>query len=254
MLATPLFAWYTDSVPSNAISFHFHVCASSSTQDQLKDQLKDQLEDKFDTLREQAQLSQSRSEERSSEALRRSVAAGAARACVAQRELLKTRERLSSAEGALAEAERRAKAEEFLKLAQEAACLRAHEECAQQKQETESLAEELQTAREYAAGLRALVVAWEEQDGVGMGGREGARVVVEQDRVGAESREVVAGGNPMCREIMDEYEGAVDRAEGLEQMVEKHVANEDRLMEDIHGLRNRIEELEVNAHLALFTF
>ncbi len=232
--------------------------STSTLLDQLEGRLK-QLQDDYDTLSEQARFSQSRGEaleaglERSAEALRRAVAAGAARACVAQRELLEARARLCSVEEALAEAERRAEGEEFFKLAQEAACLRALEACARQEEEAEGLAEELEAARGYAKGVRALLVAREEQDGVGMAGGEGAWMVVE-DRVGVESREAVAGVAAMWRDMMDECQGAVDRAQGLEQMVDELVADEDRLVEDVQGLRRKIEELEVNAYLGLCMF
>lgn len=214
-----------------------------------------QLQDDYDTLSDQARFSQSRSQEleadleRSAEALRRAVAAGTARACVAQRRLLEAEASLSAAEEALEEAERRAEGEGFFRLAQEAASARAREACADRDREIECLAEELGDARGYAEGVRALLVAREEEVVVGGGGGEwtvgGGVGEGGEGTVEAELREAVVGGAVMCRELMGEHESAMERVRGLEQMVDELVEDEDRLVEEVCGLQHRIEELEV---------
>lgn len=225
-----------------------------------------QLQDDYDTLSDQARFSQSRSQEleadleRSAEALRRAVAAGTARACVAQRRLLEVEASLDVAEGALAEAERRAEGEEFFRLAQEALSARAREACADRDAEIECLVEELGAARGYAEGVRAMLVAREEEDeeeeageaGGGewaVGGAAGGGAAVE-----AQSREAMACGAVMCRELMGEHESAMERVQGLEQMVEELVGDEDRLVEEVCGLQHRIEELQVNGGFASARF
>lgn len=208
-----------------------------------------QLQDDYDTLSDQARFSQSRSQEleadleRSGEALRRAVSAGTARACVAQRQLLETEASLSVAERALVEAERRAEGEEFFKLAQEAVSLRAEETCAERDQQIECLVEELGAARGYAEGVRALLVAREEEGVAGgewtVGGAEGGKVETE-------SREAMVGGAAMCRELMGENESAMEKVQGLEQMVDELVGDEDRLVEEVCCLQHRIEEMQVD--------
>ena len=216
-----------------------------------------QLQDDYDTLSDQARFSQGRSQEleadleRSAEALRRAVAAGTARACVAQRQLLETEASLSATEGALTEAERRAEGEEFFKLAQETVSARAAEACAERDQRIECLVEELGAARAYAEGVRALLVASEEEAVMGVGGGEwAAGGVVDGGKVEEESREAMVGGIAMCRELMGEHESAMERAmekvRELEQMVEELVGDEDRLVEEVCGLQHSIEELQVN--------
>eukprot|EP00903_Cladosiphon_okamuranus_P015003 g13882.t1 len=213
-----------------------------------------QLQDDYDTLSDQARFSQSRNQEleieleRSAEALRRAVAAGTARACVAQRQLLATEASLYVTEKALAEAERRAEVEEFFKLAQEAVSARAEAACAERDQQIECLEEELGAARGYADGVRALLVVREEEEDelVEAGGGGWAAGGLDGGKVEAESREAVVDGAVMCRELMGEHESAMERVRGLEQMVDELVGDEDRLVEEVCGLQERIEELQAN--------
>lgn len=206
-----------------------------------------QLQDDYDTLSEQAQFSQSRNEEleasldRSAEDLRRAIAAGTARACVTQCQLLDIEARLFVSEEGRIEAERRAEGEEFFKLAQESVSERVEEACAQREQQIECLVEELGAAHGYAEGLRALLAARQE-------GQEEAACQEEwmvEGTVEVESREAMVGGAVMCRELMEENETAVEKMQGLEQTVDELVGDEDRLVEEVCGLQHRIQELEV---------
>lgn len=232
--------------------FRFFRCltsTSTSSIDKVESRLK-QLQDDYETLSDQARFSQSRNQEleadleHSAEALRRAVAAGTARACVAQRQLLETEKRLSVVEEELVEVERRAEGEEFFKLAQQALSLRAEEACAERDQQMECLVEELGVARGYAEGVRALLVAREEDEEVG--GKKSAVAGADGGKMEAESREAMVGSAVMCRELMGEYEGAMEKAQGLEQMVDELVGDEDRLVEEVCGLQHRVEELQVN--------
>lgn len=183
-----------------------------------------QLQDDYDTLSDQAQFSQSRADE-------------------LEAALDRTTEELSAVEEQLDDAERRAEGEEFFKLAQEAISAQTKQACVDRDERIECLSEELEAAEGYAEGLRALLAAGEEGDRGGCGwAAEGGALV---SKVEAESREGMVGGAVMCREMMGDYESAVARAEGLEQTLEELVGDEDRLVEEVHGLGHRIQELKV---------
>lgn len=228
------------NMPNNPTPIPCLVVCVFQTDGRLK-----QLQDDYDTLSDQAQFSQSRNQEleasleRSAEDLRHAIAAGTARACVTQFQLLDTRARLSVTEEELIEAERRAEGEEFFKLVQEGRSVQAREECAQREQQIECLREELGAAQGYAEGLRSLLAAKEEEDEAV---QEGWMV---EGKLGEESREAMVGGAAICRELMEECESAVEQVHGLAQTLDELNEDEDRLVEEVCGLQLRVQELEV---------
>lgn len=205
-----------------------------------------QLQDDYDTLSEQAHFSQSRNQEleasldRSAEDLRRAIAAGTARACVTQFQLIDLRARLCETEEEVMEAERRAEQEEFFKLVQEGVSVRAEEACAQRDQQIECLVEELSAAQGYMEGIRSLLATE---------GGDGADAVQEgwvlESKVEEESREALVEGVVMSRALMDECESAVEQVQGLKQTLDELNGDEDRLVEEVCGLQVSIQELEV---------
>eukprot|EP00904_Undaria_pinnatifida_P004353 jgi/Undpi1/13919/HiC_scaffold_9.g03570.m1 len=214
---------------------------------QLEGRLK-QLQDDYDTLSEQAEFSQGRADdlqvslERAAEDLRRAIAAGVARACVAQGSLLQVEAKVALVEGELEEANRRGDGQEFFKLAQEALRVKAEEACAEREQEVELLGQELEAAEAYAEGVRMLL------EGGGVGGGEGVgwtardvEGVVERGEVGLGEVALDVG---VFRGMVEEQERAEEKVEELGQMLTELVADEDRLVDEIHGLRDIIKGLE----------
>ena len=234
-------------------NYHYHL------HKQLEGRLK-QLQDDYDTLSEQAEFSQGRADdlqaslERAAEDLRRAIAAGVARSCVAQKSLLEAEAHATLVEGELEESERRAEGQEFFRLAQEALRLRAEEACAEREQQIEILAQELDVAEAYADGVRMLLGVHEEgagEGGVGSGrGGEGWAArdmegVVEAAERGRRGERESAVDVRLLRGMAEEQERSSEKVEELGQMMAELVEDEDRLVDEIHGLRETVEGLEV---------
>lgn len=229
------------------------------TRFQLEGRLK-QLQDDYDTLSEQAHFSQSRAEEleagleSAAEDLRRATSAGVARACVAQAALFRERAQLADVEEELADAERRAEGEEFFKLAQRKLTASAEGVCAERERTIELLEEELDAAKAYAGAVRVLLDAREVTE-AGPAGVWGSSVDVESARAAAEAeaavaaergaREAAAADARVLRAMMEEHEAAADRIEELEKVVVELEHDENRLVDEVCALRQRIQDIEV---------
>lgn len=146
----------------------------------------------------------------------------------------------------LIEAERRAEGEEFFKLAQKEVSVRAEEACAQREQQIECLVEELRAAQGYAEGLRSLLAAEGQGDEVAQWGW------MVEGEIEEEARETMVEGAVMCRELMEECEGALEQVQGLEQTVDELIGDEDRLVEEVCALQHKIQELEVRTSFLMY--
>lgn len=162
---------------------------------------------------------------------------------MAQGSLLQVEAKVALVEGELEEANRRGDGQEFFKLAQEALRVKAEEACAEREQEVELLGQELEAAEAYAEGVRMLL------EGGGVGGGEGVgwtardvEGVVERGEVGLGEVALDVG---VFRGMVEEQERAEEKVEELGQMLTELVADEDRLVDEIHGLRDIIKGLEV---------
>ncbi|CAM9386775.1 unnamed protein product, partial [Sphacelaria rigidula] len=122
-----------------------------------------QLQDDYDTLSHQAEFSADRAEKLESdlaaagEDLRRAVAAGVSRACVAQRAYRLAAAEAQATQEELQDAERRLDGETFFKTVQEGLVREGEETCALRDETIEGLQEELEVTRAYANALRELL-------------------------------------------------------------------------------------------------
>lgn len=155
---------------------------------------------------------------------------------------------LSVVKEALANAERRAEGEEYLRLAQEAVSTRALEACSDRDQEIERLQKQLGAARRYAEGVRALFAARQGDQEVRVRGSKSTVGDVVGGNEETASSEAMAGGigAGMCREPTGTQEGAMERVQRLERMMDEFVWDQDRLMDEVCGPQSSVEELQVN--------
>lgn len=233
-----------------------------------------QLQDDYDTLSQQAEFSADRADELESslatavEDLRRAVAAGVARACVAQRSF-----RLALAETAivredLQEVERRAEGETFFRAVQERLAAEAREVCVRRGEEIEYLAQELDAARRYATAISRLLdsecVSSREVEGERAAAfedverlRVAIRETVEDSCVGTVAAAAFVEMVVACeadldeaeRRLRDTEEERVRTVQGMEQAVAEFARCEAevqaQLRVDVETLQLNIQEMEV---------
>ncbi|CAN0210254.1 unnamed protein product [Ascophyllum nodosum] len=182
-----------------------------------------QLQDDYDTVSEQARFSQGRVEELEQDLERTAE------------DLLRARAHAEVVEDRLIETECRAEVEEFFKLAQKELTDQAQQVCADREQTIELLAEELEAAKAYASGVRILLATQQEEviergpwlvDNVelahAVGGMRSAAAQAQENAV----------STGLLSSMMEEHEGAVERIEELESIVDKLEEDRDQLEAD----------------------
>lgn len=162
--------------------------------------------------------------------------------------LLQTEAYAESLAERLACTTRQAEGEELFKLAQAQLTATAEEACAEQEQEVQRLAEELEATRVYAEGMEALLQAGKDGD---VGCEWSNRAIQEYRTVlsamGCVEKEAAEGAMDarLSGDFMEENEVVMERMEDLEQVVSELQGDEDRLVDEVCCLQRMIQELKV---------
>lgn len=248
----------------------------NSTQ-QVEGRLK-QLQDDYDTLSHQAEFSADRAEKLESdlaaagEDLRRAVAAGVSRACVAQRAYRLAAAEAQAMQEELQDAERRLDGETFFKTVQEGLVREGEETCALRDETIEGLQEELEVTRAYAKALRELLDEQLEDlvgdcahaattaAAAGVALRDPSTVEPKDSAAPTAAAHVVleiAGG---CARDADEAERRRDEAEleagrAVEEMggvAAEFARGEARLQGVVEELEGRVRDMEVRVSVVIY--